>query len=71
VTNEGRRRVSNLYFHVDWKKLPALPARTAYFHARYRQQLPAQAEIAVQRRQARIGLRHQRAIHGLRHRVGK
>ena len=41
VTNEGRRRVSNLYYHVDWKKVPSLPADTAYFHARYRQSLPA------------------------------
>jgi hypothetical protein len=40
VTNEGRRRVSNLYYHVDWKKVPSLPAGTAYFHARYRQALP-------------------------------
>jgi hypothetical protein len=43
VTNEGRRRVANLYYHVDWAKLPSLPARTAYFHARYRQALPAAA----------------------------
>jgi len=41
VTNEGRRRVSNLYYHVDWKKVPSLAAGTAYFHARYRQALPA------------------------------
>jgi hypothetical protein len=41
VTNEGRRRVSNLYYHVDWEKLPSLPANTPYFHARYRQLLPA------------------------------
>jgi hypothetical protein len=41
VTNEGRRRVSNLYFHVDWAKLPSLPENTPYFHARYRQSLPA------------------------------
>jgi hypothetical protein len=41
VTNEGRRRVSNLYDHVDWQKLRALPAGTPYFHARYRQALPA------------------------------
>jgi D-arabinan exo alpha-(1,3)/(1,5)-arabinofuranosidase (non-reducing end) len=41
VTNEGRRRVSNLYYHVDWKKVPSLAAGTAYFHARYRQSLPA------------------------------
>ena len=40
ITNEGRRRVSNLYFHVDWKKCPSLPPGTAYFHARYRQALP-------------------------------
>ena len=42
MTNEGRRRVSNLYFHVDWKKVPALPPGTAYFHARYRQALPTE-----------------------------
>jgi hypothetical protein len=41
ITNEGRRRVSNVYYHVDWSKLPSLPAGTAYFHARYRQALPA------------------------------
>src|SRR5262245_37790701 len=41
ITNEGRRRISNLYFHIDWKKLRALPAGTMYFHARYRQALPA------------------------------
>jgi D-arabinan exo alpha-(1,3)/(1,5)-arabinofuranosidase (non-reducing end) len=41
VTNEGRRRTSNLYYHVDWKKVPSLPPDTAYFHARYRQALPA------------------------------
>lgn len=43
VTNEGRRRVANLYFHVDWKKVPALPVGTAYFHAWYRQALPPRA----------------------------
>ena len=42
VTNEGRRRVSNLYFHVDWKKVPSLPPGTTYFHARYRQALPTE-----------------------------
>ena len=41
VTNEGRRRVSNLYYHVDWKKVPSLLPGAAYFHARYRQALPA------------------------------
>ena len=43
VTNEGRRRVSNLYYHVDWTKLSSLPDDTMYFHARYRQALPAVA----------------------------
>jgi hypothetical protein len=41
ITNEGRRRLSNLYFHVDWKKLRSLPPGTMYFHARYRQAQPA------------------------------
>src|SRR5262249_19695810 len=41
LTNEGRRRVDHLYFHVDWNKVPSLPPDTAYFHARYRQELPA------------------------------
>jgi hypothetical protein len=44
VTNEGRRRVANLYYHVDWEKVPSLPPTTAYFHARYRQALPAPAD---------------------------
>jgi hypothetical protein len=30
VTNEGRRRVANLYYRVDWQKLGALPERTPY-----------------------------------------
>ncbi|MEP6802770.1 MAG: DUF2961 domain-containing protein [Acidobacteriota bacterium] len=41
VTNEGSRRVNALYYHVDWEKVRSLPAATAYFHARYRQELPA------------------------------
>jgi hypothetical protein len=44
VTNEGRRRVTMLYFHVDWNKVPSLPPHTPYFHARYRQSLPAPAD---------------------------
>ncbi|QOY85239.1 DUF2961 domain-containing protein [Paludibaculum fermentans] len=42
ITNEGRRRVSNLYYHVDWEKR-TLPADIGYFHAWYRQELPAKA----------------------------
>jgi hypothetical protein len=44
VTNEGRRRVSMLYYHVDWQKVESLPGNTPYFHARYRQALPAPAD---------------------------
>jgi hypothetical protein len=43
VTNEGLR-FTGLYYHVDWQKMPSLPADTAYFHARYRQLLPAPAD---------------------------
>jgi hypothetical protein len=44
ITNEGRRRVTCLYYHVDYQKVPSLPAHTPYFHARYRQMLPAPAD---------------------------
>jgi hypothetical protein len=44
ISNEGRRRVTNLYYHVDWQKVPSLPENTPYFHARYRQSLPAPAD---------------------------
>ncbi|HEY1249902.1 MAG TPA: DUF2961 domain-containing protein [Thermoanaerobaculia bacterium] len=44
ITNEGRRRVANLYYHVDWERLSRLSDRTPYFHARYRQALPAPAD---------------------------
>jgi hypothetical protein len=40
ITNEGTRRLYNLYYHVDWQKHDRLPRNTAYFHARYRQALP-------------------------------
>jgi hypothetical protein len=40
ITNEGHRRVTCLYYHVDWQKVPSLPENTPYFHARYRQVLP-------------------------------
>jgi hypothetical protein len=42
ITNEGTRRVQNLYYQVDWKKLPSLSERTPYFHAHYQQALPSQ-----------------------------
>jgi hypothetical protein len=43
ITNEGRRRVANLYYHVDWEKRAQLPPGTGYLHAWYRQEIPAQA----------------------------
>ncbi len=43
VTNEGSR-YTGLYYHVDWQKMAGLPPDTAYFHARYRQELPAPAD---------------------------
>ena len=43
ISNEGHRRLG-IYYHVDWEKVPSLPADTAYFHARYRQALPAPAD---------------------------
>jgi hypothetical protein len=43
LTNEGRRRTSHVYYHIDYRAVPALPADTLYFHARYRQALPATA----------------------------
>ncbi len=43
VTNEGSRRVSNLYYHVDYRKVPELPADARSFHARYHQELPVAA----------------------------
>ena len=44
LTNEGRRPVDHVYYHVDWQKERALPPNTLYFHARYKQELPAPAE---------------------------
>lgn len=46
VTNEGRRRCTMLYYHVDWHQVPSLPDDTLYFHARYKQMLPAPADGA-------------------------
>ena len=43
ITNEGSRRVSMLYYQVDWQKHRELPADVGYLHALYRQELPAAA----------------------------
>ncbi len=40
VTNEGKRRVTSFYYHVDWQKHSSLPEDIGYFHAHYRQATP-------------------------------
>jgi hypothetical protein len=43
LTNEATDygKVS-FYYYLDWEKLPELPPEVLYFHARYRQAMPAQ-----------------------------
>lgn len=42
VANEGRERVNNFYFNIDYRAYEmALPAGSLYFHAQYRQAAPA------------------------------
>jgi hypothetical protein len=41
VHNQGPERMT-VYFHCDWLKLDSLPRDTLYFHARYRQEYPAE-----------------------------
>ena len=40
VSNEGQRRVTSFYYHVDWQKHASLPEDIGYFHAYYRQACP-------------------------------
>ncbi|MCG3199683.1 MAG: hypothetical protein GHCLOJNM_04207 [bacterium] len=43
VTNESKVFDTNsFYYHIDWRSLPELPEDTLYFHARYRQAMPAE-----------------------------
>ena len=42
ITNDNPNRASGLYWQVDWVEVEALPPDTGYFHARYRQEYPAQ-----------------------------
>lgn len=41
VTNEGKRGVGLFYYQVDWRKQDKIPDDVAYFHAHYRQAIPA------------------------------
>ena len=42
VTNESKYRTDSFYYHINWQKYEKLPDDTMYFHARYRQAMPAQ-----------------------------
>lgn len=43
VTNESTaQKVDSFYYYLDWQKHERLPEDTAYFHARYKQAMPAQ-----------------------------
>lgn len=42
VSNDNPDRTAGLYWQVDWAELDQLPPNTPYFHARYRQEYPAQ-----------------------------
>lgn len=42
LTNEAREYGdAEVYYYVDWEKLPSLPEDSLYFHARYHQAFPA------------------------------
>ncbi len=42
VTNEStEHKTDSFYYYVDWRKYDSLPDDTAYFHAQYRQAMPA------------------------------
>jgi hypothetical protein len=41
VTNEGERGVGLFYYQVDWRKQETILDDVAYFHAHYRQDIPA------------------------------
>jgi hypothetical protein len=40
VTNESKDRVGSYYSNIDYQLVPALPERSLYFHAQYRQAVP-------------------------------
>ncbi len=42
ITNDNPDRTTGLYWQVDWVQLDTLPVETPYFHARYRQEHPAE-----------------------------
>jgi hypothetical protein len=41
VVNQSKKRISLLYYNIDWVKKDRIPAETPYFYAQYRQEYPA------------------------------
>jgi hypothetical protein len=50
VTNESSQRVGAYYSNIDYQLVPALPERSLYFHAQYRQATPNAAVKAPDRK---------------------
>jgi len=43
ISNDNpEMKVDSFYYYIDWHKVESLPEDTVYFHARYRQETPAQ-----------------------------
>ena len=42
IVNQSDKRISLLYYNIDWVKKKRLPRDTPYFHAQYRQEYPAE-----------------------------
>jgi hypothetical protein len=42
LVNQSPKRLSLLYYNLDWIKLKSLPRDTPYFYAQYRQEYPAE-----------------------------
>lgn len=42
IVNQSEKRISLLYYNIDWIKKKSLPRNTPYFHAQYRQEYPAE-----------------------------
>ena len=40
ITNESEEAVAGAYFMIDWIRLPVVPDKVMYFHARYHQEYP-------------------------------
>ena len=43
IVNQSDKRISLLYYNIDWIKKDGLPADTPYFYAQYRQEYPVES----------------------------